>query len=623
LVTITVFGEHLFDLSRCDSRAWIAAVGFAVLCLVQARLFGRSGNGSGRGLGWLALCLAVLTVVGLPDKEHTFHGELFNTSGMLVWVVAGIPLTLSAFWLLAPAPRYARRDALVIWEARATARAGVVALLAAGVAAGIIQCALSPGYYPDGENDLKIVAWKWMGGAIVPLLVSVAVSSHRPQWLWPRWLESGAVSLLAVVAGLKLLEALAAASSLFRYHLGAPRWQAAYPIWGIVSAAVLAVAVGLTLGRGRASWFAPAVRAHIFAVLAIAAAALCLGLVASGREERLHDSWVRAIVCLDRQTGQIRWVAEGLTGPRSQLDRRNSAATPTPLADRDKLVGYFGPTGLFCVNTRGDVLWRTHVVQDDSFYGTAVSPVSAEGVVIVVAVKPAPEPSVWAFDLETGAVFWKQPWPGETRALSGCNRTPLIRTIKDSKHVIIWANHTVRSLDLHTGAEAWSFELPPTFELGDNVASMVADENQLYLPGMRETIALSLEALAAGREPIRWRVREAGANCASPVHWDGKLFLISDSGTAVCLAAQTGKELGRKRLRGQFMASPIAAGGHVYFIDTRGCTTVVSADGRMDTAMVNGLAEDVYASPAVANGFLYLRTIRTLHCIGAAPAGTR
>src|SRR5262249_15595928 len=151
-----------------------------------------------------------------------------------------------------------------------------------------------------------------------------------------RWLESGAVSLLAVVAGLKVLEILAAASSLFRYHLGAPRWQPAYPIWGIVLAALLAVAVGLTLGRGPGFWIPPAARGHFIAVLAFAAAALALGQAASRREERLGDPWVRAIVCLDRQTGQIRWAAEGLTGPRPQLDRRNSAATPTPLADRDK-----------------------------------------------------------------------------------------------------------------------------------------------------------------------------------------------------------------------------------------------------------------------------------------------
>jgi outer membrane protein assembly factor BamB len=135
---------------------------------------------------------------------------------------------------------------------------------------------------------------------------------------------------------------------------------------------------------------------------------------------------------------------------------------------------------------------------------------------------------------------------------------------------------------------------------------------------MQETIALSLEALAVGRDPIRWRARRAGANCASPLLLGEKLFLISDMGIAVCLEAKTGQVLVRKRLQGFYMASPIASGGHVYFTNTSGCTTLLGADSQMEKAAINELGENVIASPACADGHLYMRTIGTLYRIGPA-----
>jgi outer membrane protein assembly factor BamB len=200
--------------------------------------------------------------------------------------------------------------------------------------------------------------------------------------------------------------------------------------------------------------------------------------------------------------------------------------------------------------------------------------------------------------------------------LSGNNRTPLIRDVKGRKQVIVCANHTIRAFDLHAGDETWSFDLPTNLGLGDNVASMVADERQLYLPGMRETIALSLEASEAGTNPVTWTARGAGANCVSPVLVDGRLLLISDGGTAVCLSAETGRVLGRKRLPGQYMASPISAGRNIYVTDTSGRTTLLEADNQLEATLVNELDEATFASPAAADGHIYLRTTRALHCFG-------
>ena len=161
----------------------------------------------------------------------------------------------------------------------------------------------------------------------------------------------------------------------------------------------------------------------------------------------------------------------------------------------------------------------------------------------------------------------------------------------------------------------WSSDLP-TLEVGDAVASMVADEDHLYILGTRETVALSLEALAVGKNPVQWTAPRGGANCASPIILGKKLFFISDTGIAVCLDVQTGKVLGQKRLSGEYRASPIGGGGFVYFTNTSGSTAVVRADGSLETLSVNYLEDDVVASPVAASGRLYIRSISTLYCIG-------
>jgi outer membrane protein assembly factor BamB len=98
-------------------------------------------------------------------------------------------------------------------------------------------------------------------------------------------------------------------------------------------------------------------------------------------------------------------------------------------------------------------------------------------------------------------------------------------------------------------------------------------------------------------------------------------YLVDDHGIGTCLAAKTGDLKWRKRLGGNFTASPVSAGGKIYFTNEAG-ETVVIAGGVPDYRELarNALDEPVYASPAIAHGRLYLRTPSHLVCIaGKSP----
>jgi outer membrane protein assembly factor BamB len=84
----------------------------------------------------------------------------------------------------------------------------------------------------------------------------------------------------------------------------------------------------------------------------------------------------------------------------------------------------------------------------------------------------------------------------------------------------------------------------------------------------------------------------------------------------VCLDARSGDEVWKDRIGGTHVASPITANGLMYFSSEEGDTTVIRAADRFEIVAKNHLEEGMRASPAVADGRLYLRTSRHLYAIG-------
>ncbi|MGB7342625.1 MAG: PQQ-binding-like beta-propeller repeat protein, partial [Pirellulaceae bacterium] len=75
-----------------------------------------------------------------------------------------------------------------------------------------------------------------------------------------------------------------------------------------------------------------------------------------------------------------------------------------------------------------------------------------------------------------------------------------------------------------------------------------------------------------------------------------------------CWSAVDGKQVWRKRLGGNFSASPIVCNNMVYVSDLSGKTHVFqSVDGKFQSIATNRLGDDCYASPAVAENKIFLR----------------
>ena len=90
---------------------------------------------------------------------------------------------------------------------------------------------------------------------------------------------------------------------------------------------------------------------------------------------------------------------------------------------------------------------------------------------------------------------------------------------------------------------------------------------------------------------------------------------MSDEGITQCLDAKTGEVQWRKRLKGPFKASPVAADGRVYFVSTTGVCTVLAAARELRELAANSLDDQLIASPTLSAGILFLRGRKSLYAI--------
>jgi len=124
----------------------------------------------------------------------------------------------------------------------------------------------------------------------------------------------------------------------------------------------------------------------------------------------------------------------------------------------------------------------------------------------------------------------------------------------------------------------------------------------------------------ARRSHIAWERQRGIPETPSLLYCQGKLYLFRDGGLLTCLRASTGKELFRERIgaAGQYVASPIVAGDKIVVASVRGIVTIIQVDDTLNVLARNRFEEKIFATPAVAENRVYLRTAGHLYAFGQA-----
>jgi outer membrane protein assembly factor BamB len=119
---------------------------------------------------------------------------------------------------------------------------------------------------------------------------------------------------------------------------------------------------------------------------------------------------------------------------------------------------------------------------------------------------------------------------------------------------------------------------------------------------------------------VKWKYQRSVPQLPSPLLFNNILYMANDNGIVTALNPETGALIRQARLTQKpenIFASPVEAGGHVYFVTERGAVAVLPSSGDLTPMIVNELNEDCYATPAFADGRIYIRTTQALYAFGS------
>lgn len=118
---------------------------------------------------------------------------------------------------------------------------------------------------------------------------------------------------------------------------------------------------------------------------------------------------------------------------------------------------------------------------------------------------------------------------------------------------------------------------------------------------------------------IRWRYQKPVPQVPSTLLYKGVLYMINDSGILISFDPATGHVIKQGRLLGaidKYFSSPVAADDKIFLIGQGGQVSVLKAAGEWEVLAVNELDDECFATPAIADGRIYIRTRSALYSFG-------
>ncbi len=329
------------------------------------------------------------------------------------------------------------------------------------------------------------------------------------------------------------------------------------------------------------------------------------------RQEELH------VVCLSRDGGRELWHRRLWgTAPTLYHAQKSSMASPSPVTDGQRVFAFFGTGDVFCFDMQGQLQWQRSLADEygafENRFAASSSPLLF-GDLLILQCDHYGASYLLAIDVATGVNRWRREREDVWLSWS----SPQLVPADDGRHeLVLCGSERVDGFDPADGAPLWTVhgmarECVPTPVLGHGLVYAVSGPGGATCairPGGRGDVT---------RTHVEWRSELGAPFVPSAILVGDYYYLVHDKGVLTCLEARTGKQAWRKRLEGSYTASPVCAAGKIYFVNEEGSTIVIEADSRKYREVAhNEIDEPVYASPAIADGKLYLRAAKRLYCIG-------
>ncbi len=350
-------------------------------------------------------------------------------------------------------------------------------------------------------------------------------------------------------------------------------------------------------------------------------------------------------LCIDRKTGKVLWNKK--TGDARLPDQMNATlASPSPVADANRVFFFYGEGTLTGFDHGGKELWSRSITKD---YGTfafqwtfGATPLLHGGKLYVEVLqrdvqvngRGRPEGNqsyLLALDPARGKTLWRHIRPSDARSESlEAYSTPIPFEHQGRKEILITGGDCISGHDPETGKELWRspswnpakithWRLVPSPVTGGGVVLACAPKNApiyAFKAGLSGTVDDSAILWKSDQKP------EITADVPTPLFYDGDFFVLrQDRAVLSRVVPTTGVVKWSCPLPGnrKYEASPTGADGKIYMMNFSGDVVVVdAAKGEVLSTIPMGESGDnhIRSTVSVASGQLLIRTNTKLFCIG-------
>ena len=391
-----------------------------------------------------------------------------------------------------------------------------------------------------------------------------------------------------------------------------------------------------------------------------------------------HENGKLQTFALDRATGQMLWRKEAPGHRDEKRHTLNDPASPSPVSDGRNVYVFFAGFGLVSYDRDGNERWRMALGPFTNFHGMGASPVLAGDKLLMICDQDQ-EAFLIAVDAKTGKQLWKAERPEMVHSFStpivyknelivpgsyqmtsyDVNSGELLWKVRGLTYQVKsvpviedgilyfngWAPGgepserielpdfatMIKQYDADGDKKLSKAEVPKNWHPGnwdmqdlDKDGLLNAKDWQYY--SMRRTSSNAAMAVKLGGRGditdthVLWRYQKSLPDVPGVLLYRGVLYLIRNGGILQTLDPKTGKLLKQGRLPAgldEYYSSPVAGNGSIYLISRNGTVSVLEAGADWGVSNSSELGEEVFATPAIADGHMWVRTATTLYDFAA------
>ncbi|MCP4258603.1 MAG: PQQ-binding-like beta-propeller repeat protein [Planctomycetes bacterium] len=330
------------------------------------------------------------------------------------------------------------------------------------------------------------------------------------------------------------------------------------------------------------------------------------------------------LLALDVSDGHTLWKKQyKLTPYKHHNDNNFSTATPAVNADHVYILWQTSKeVTLAALDHSGHEIWQRNFPGIYSRFGPGTSPLLFNDFIVFSHEhwKGRKEfQSSWiALDRKTGQTRWTKERDNSEISYS----TPCVYSAKNDEPLLIFTSwsHGISAVEPQTGTVIWEYQsaLPSRVVSSPVVAGDLIIGTCGKGGAGKQLSAVRISSRDNSKKPelIYTLTRKSAPYVPTPLAKDGLLFTYHDQGDISCLRLKTGEVLWCEKPAGRFYGSPVWVNGLLYCIDRKGDVIVLKAAPKYELLAVNSLGEGSQATPAIADGRMYLRTYSNLISIG-------